>query len=129
MWTILLVNNRKTFTQIQGLNSSVEGTEACSVIQGSKLSGFLFTIFSIETPLLPKILKDAQIVDLILEMTIPQYYGIAHMINQYVDDSTNLIASETKKEMTSDDEWLTTAVSKTSSRIGLSKIITEGFLF
>ena len=38
--------------------------------------------------------------DLILEMTIPQYYGIAHMINQYVDDSTNLIASETKEEMT-----------------------------
>ena len=93
------LSNRKTFTQIQGFNSSIEGTEACSVIQGSKLSGFLFTLFSIETPLLPRIVKDVQIVDLILEMTIPQYYVISHQINQYVDDSTNLIASDTKEEM------------------------------
>ena len=87
------LKNRKTFTQLQGFNSPVEPTEPCSVIQGSKLSGFLFTVFSIEIPLIPKLMKNAQLLEVIMEIRVPQYYGVLHEVNQYVDDSTNLVGT------------------------------------
>ena len=54
------------FTEIQGFRSSTKEVPACSVIQGSKLSGFLFTIFTIEIPLIPTLLKEKQYTELLL---------------------------------------------------------------
>ena len=93
------LNNRKIFTQARGFNSEIKDSENCSVIQGSKLSGFLHTIFSIEIPLIPKLMRDAQLIETLLELKIPQYYGIGHFVNQYIDDSTNIIGCSNKVEL------------------------------
>ena len=93
------LKDRKVYTQIQGFNSDIEAAQPCSVIQGSKLSGFLFTLFSIEIPLIPKLMRNAQLIELLMEIKIPQFYGVLHEVNQYVEDSMNLIGSNTKEEM------------------------------
>ena len=93
------MKDRKVFTNIQGFNSEIMNAPNCSVIQGSKLSGFLFTLFSIEIPLLPRIMKDAQLAEVLMEIKIPQFYGIRHQVNQYVDDSTNIIGTDNKDEL------------------------------
>ena len=91
--------NQKVFTQVQRSNNTIKESEPCFVIQGSKLSEFLRTIFSIEIPILPKIMKDAQLVQTIMEITIPQYYGVEHYVNQYMDNSTNLVGCDNRKEL------------------------------
>ena len=93
------LSDRKVFTQIQGFNSEISNAHPCSVIQGSKLSGFLFTLFSIEIPIIPKLMKNAQLLELLMELKIPQFYGIIHEVNQYVDDSTNTIGTDSKDEL------------------------------
>ena len=93
------LSNRKTFVEIQGFRSSEIATPPCSVVQGSKLSGFLYTIYSIEIPLIPQILKNQQIINTLFEMTIPNYYSIDHEVNQFVDDSSNVVGSETEEEL------------------------------
>ena len=93
------LNNRKIFTQVQGFNSEIKDSENCSVIQGSKLTVFLHTIFLIEIPLIPKLMRDAQLIETLLELKIPQYYGIGYFVNQYIDDSTNIIGCSNKVEL------------------------------
>ena len=93
------LSNRKCFVEIQGHRSKTKTCPPCSVIQGSKLSGFMYTIYSIEVPLLPKIMKDQQLAELLLEIRIPQYYGINHQTSQFVDDSTNIVGTENFNEM------------------------------
>ena len=44
-------------------------------------------------------MRNAQLIELLMEIKIPQFYGVLHEVNQYVDDSTNLIGSNTKEEM------------------------------
>ena len=74
-------------------------TEACSVVQGSKLSGFLYTVFSIEIPLIPILMRNRQLAATLLEITIPTFYGVEHSLNQYVDNSTNLVGTDTVEEL------------------------------
>ena len=93
------LKNRKCFTEIQGYRSQMKEMDPVSVIQGSKLSGFLATIFSIEIPLLPELMKKKQIIQTLLEVSIPTFYGIDHYVNQYVDDSTNVMGAETNEEL------------------------------
>ena len=76
-----------------------QGTNPCSVTQGSKHSGFLYTIFSIEIPVIPILLRQKQLLETLMEMNIPQFYGTEHRINRYVNDSSNMIGTDTVEEM------------------------------
>ena len=91
--------NRRTFVEIQGYRSEEIQSSPCSVIQGSILSGFLYTLYSIEIPLIPNILKNQQLTETLMEMRIPRYYSVDHEINQFVDDSSSIIAAETEEEI------------------------------
>ena len=93
------LSNRSCFTEIQGFRSTTIMTEACSVVQGSKLSGFLHTVFSIEIPLIPILMRNRQLAATLLEITIPTFYSVEHSVNQYIDDSTNLIGTDTMDEL------------------------------
>ena len=93
------LSNRKTFVEIQGFRSKETTTPPCSVVQGSKLSGFLYTIYSIEIPLIPQILRNQQLIETLFEILIPNYYSIDHEVNQFVDDSSNVVGSETEEEL------------------------------
>ena len=93
------LKNRESFVEIQGFRSTKCENLPCSVIQGSKMSGFLYTIYSIEIPLIPKILRDQQLAELLMEIQIPRYYSVDHTTNQFIDDSSNVIGAQTFDEL------------------------------
>ena len=93
------LENRRTFVEIQGYRSEEIDSPPSSVIQGSILSGFLYTLYSIEIPLIPEIMKKRQLIETLMEIKIPSYYSVDHSINQFVDDSSSVIAAETEEEL------------------------------
>ena len=72
----------------------------CSVIQGSKLSGILYTIYTNEIPMIHTLMKD-EIFTKITGKPILDTKDIKHSTINFVDNSTNLI-------MTKDPEMLQT---------------------
>ena len=95
----LFLSNRRTFVEIQGYRSEELDSPPCSVIQGSILSGFLYTLYSIEIPLIPALMKNRQLMETLMEMKIPNYYSVDHEINQFVDNSSSIIAADTEEEI------------------------------
>ena len=63
------------------------------------MSGFLYTVYSIEIPLIPKLLRNKQLTEVLLEIEIPQYYSISHSSNQFIDDFSNVIGAQTFNEL------------------------------
>ena len=51
------MRERKIFTEVQGTFSKLTTMPQKSVAQGSKLSGLLFTIYSLEIAYIPKMMK------------------------------------------------------------------------
>ena len=94
------LGNRKCFVELQSFRSKTTKCPDCSVIQGSRLSGFLYTVYAIEIPALPKVLRNKNMAELLLEMEIPQFYGVMHEVIQYVDDSNNTVGTDSIDEMT-----------------------------
>ena len=67
--------------------------QQCSVIQGSKLSGILYTIYTNEIPQLYTLMQD-NIYTEITGMPTINTKGIEHLTVNFVDDSTNLIITK-----------------------------------
>ena len=60
---ISFLNDRKRFVEIQAFSSPTLDNLPCSVIQGSKLMGFLYMVYYIESLLLPGVLKDRRLAE------------------------------------------------------------------
>lgn len=87
------LTNRKQFTEIDTFKSTTLDSPQCSVIQGSKLSAILYTLYTNEVTLLYKLMNQP----IFTKMTgkpILKCTNVDHSIVNYVDDSTNLISSE-----------------------------------
>ena len=65
----------------------------CSVIQGSKMSGLLYTIYTNEIPLLHKIMNTYLFTKLTGKPQINTNNKITHDTINFVDDSTNIIST------------------------------------
>ena len=44
-------------------------------------------------------MRNAQLTETLIEMKIPQFYGVGHYVNQYIDNSTNILGCENKVEL------------------------------
>ena len=91
---ILLKNymsNRKQFVQIDTFRSDTLDSLNCSVVQGSKLSGILYNLYTNEIPLLHEFMirKEKNPFKVIHN---PKYKKVDHLTVNFVDDSTNLIS-------------------------------------
>ena len=64
---------------------------AKSVAQGSKLSGLLFGIYTMEISMIPKMMKNNLIFKLLTGKEINKYSGIDHKIVCYIDDVQHVI--------------------------------------
>ena len=87
------LTNRKQYTEIDTFKSKILDSPQCSVIQGSKLSAILYTLYTNEVTTLYKLMYKP----IFTKMTgKPQLKcnTIDHSIVNYVDDSTNLISSK-----------------------------------
>ena len=83
---------RHQFTEIQGIQSRIRKSPECSVIQGSKLSGLLYTIYTNEVPKLHLLLQDSQWMEERLGVKKENYSGITHTVVNFVDDSNSFLS-------------------------------------
>ena len=84
---------RKQYTDINTKKSETITCLPNGVVQGSKLSGLLYTLYTNEVPLLQNILKNKEVCETIgIE---PQDDGsIDHVVVNFVDDSNSVISAD-----------------------------------
>ena len=70
----------------------------CSVVQGSKLSAVLYTIYTNEIPLLHNLMTK-EIFHTLTNKQTTQNNDLIHTTVNYVDDSTSVISSKTTTEL------------------------------
>ena len=86
------LTDRRQFVQIDTFTSKTEDSLPCSVVQGSKLSSTLYTLYTNEITTLHKIMGTDDY-ELITGQKTDYDLDIDHIIINYVDDSTNIISS------------------------------------
>merc|ERR1711895_88532 len=93
------LSNRYQYVSIDGIKSEVVQSLPCSVIQGSKLSALLYTIYINEVTVLHK-LMGTDLYDRIMQEFSPiKSEIIGHDIIQYVDDTNNVIYGNNAAEI------------------------------
>ena len=86
------LNQRFQYTEIQNMQSKISQSPDCSVIQGSKLSGILYTIYTNEVPRLHKLMEDKDWLMKRLKIKKPNFQEINHTVVNFVDDSNSMIS-------------------------------------
>merc|ERR1712240_568677 len=90
------LKNRRQFVEIDIYRSDIKQSLDCSVIQGSKMSGVLYTIYTKEIPQIHTLMTD-KIFTKLTGKPIIQTKDIEHSTINFVDDSTNLIMTKDPK--------------------------------
>ena len=85
------LSERKQYVCLDTFNSDILDSPDCSVIQGSKLSGLFYNIYTNEVPLLHKIM-DNELFTKITNEKITQFKNVSHETINFIDDSTSIIA-------------------------------------
>ena len=70
------------------------------MIQGSKLSGLLYNIYTNEVPMVHEIMKDPEKYGITDEVKIDKE-GINHYVHNFVDDSNSIISGRKEDEIKS----------------------------
>ena len=86
------LTERRQFVQIDTKRSRLRKSLDCSVIQGSKLSGLLYTLYTNEIPLLHT-LMNKEIYTQLTQHEKTTTTNTDHMTVNFVDDSTNIIST------------------------------------
>ena len=86
------LSNWYQFVEVDTFRSKTIKSLPFGCIQGSKLSGFLFTVYTLELPLVQKILKDPIFYQKMTGMEPPKFKLPKHELNTFVDDSFSTIA-------------------------------------
>ena len=94
------LSDRTQYTEIQTKSSPVMYSPNCSVVQGSRLSGLLYTIYTNEVPLPHKLMEDGDWMEKNLKETPTNYTEIDHDTVNFVDDSNSVIAFKNPDEVT-----------------------------
>ena len=92
------LSDRYQYVSIDGTQSEVTQSLPCSVIQGSILSAFLYTIFVNEVTILHKLMGTELYERIAKEPPFRSEY-IGHNIIQYVDDSNNIIYGNNSQDV------------------------------
>lgn len=92
------LSNRKQFVEIDIFRSQLKNSLNCSVIQGSKMSGLLYTLYTNEIPLQHTLMQN----DIFHKLTGLQQITtntINYCTVNFVDDSTNIISTTNSTEI------------------------------
>ena len=93
------LQDRKIYSEVQGAFSKLRTMPSKSVVQGSKMSGFLFTIYSLEISQIPKMMKNERIYQLLTGEKLKRVEGILHRVTCYVDDVQNIIGHKNNLQL------------------------------
>ena len=92
------LTDRRQYVQIDTFTSRTDDSLPCSVVQGSKLSLTLYTLYTNEITSLHKIMGTDDY-EQITGLKTDQDFDIDHIIINYVDDSTNIISSDNSDQL------------------------------
>ena len=74
----------------------IEDTEDISVIQGTKQSSFMYSVFMMEGVNPRKLMQNSEVTQKILHLKINKIQNMNHEIMQFVDDKSNPISAQSK---------------------------------
>ena len=89
------LSNRMQYVSIDANESNILPSLNCSVIQGSKLSALLYTLYINEVTILHKLVGDDYYQVITDDVVSVVESSLEHFTIQYVDDSNNIITSDT----------------------------------
>ena len=92
------LSERKQFTEIENRRSDNRESLACSVVQGSKLSSLLYTIYTNEIPLIHELMNNKDWMNNHMKKEITKFTNVSHVTVNYIDDSNNVIGFEDSDE-------------------------------
>ena len=92
------LDERYEYVELESACSKVKQSLPCSSIQGSKLSGFLYTIYTNEVTILHKLMKDKEWLETKLKVKYEKYKEVEHETTNFVDDGNSMISFEDENE-------------------------------
>merc|ERR1712240_711896 len=87
------LTNRQQFVSIDSFDSDLLQCLPCSVMQGSKLSSLLYSIYKNEIPRLNRLIDNTNYNDITQTNMTNNYTKTRHDTINYVDDSTNITSN------------------------------------
>ena len=86
------LDEREQYVEIHTKKSKRTKCLKCSVIQGSRMSGMLYTIYTNEVVKLHELLNDSNWMEENLKKKAEKYKEVEHTVVQFVDDSNSMIS-------------------------------------
>ena len=93
------LSERTCFVEIETKRSNVRVQKDCSVIQGSKMSSVLYSLFTNEAPEIKKLMEDEVSLKKILKKDDIEIIEAEHETYAYVDDTYNCVAVNNPEEL------------------------------
>ena len=87
------LSNRQQYTDINTKKSATINCLPCGVVQGSKLSGLLYTLYTNDVLLLQEILKNKNVCE-IVGAEFQENLKVEHVVVNFVDDSNSVITAD-----------------------------------
>ena len=84
-------DNRQQYVQIDTYNSEIRKSPHCGCVQGSKISGLIYALYTNEIPLLYKFMQNNWFEKMTSVRNI-KFKNVGHLTVQFVDDSSNIIS-------------------------------------
>ena len=91
--------DRYTYVQIDSKQSSLQRCGDYGVVQGSKLSGLMYSLYTNEIPRLHLVLKNPGMMRMIFQKNVINTNKIEHNVTQFVDDSNSVIIFKDKDQI------------------------------
>ena len=85
------LTNRYQYVELQNIQSHIIQSPDCSVIQGSKLSGLLYTIYTNEIPRVHELMTHEEWLKNKIGTEIRKFTDVRHNIVNFVDNSNSMI--------------------------------------
>ena len=92
------LSERTQYVKIQGKESKVMKMDNCSVIQGSRMSGVLYTLYTNEVTVLHKLLEDEEFMEEQLKRPKMDNKNVEHDCTNFVDDSNSVVQFSNPEE-------------------------------
>ena len=93
------LEKRMAYVQIDISKSKIMEFGPYGVIQGSKLSGILYSLYTNEVPKLHKVLYNHRLMEFLMDRRAYNQNEIEHNVAQFVDDSNSIIIFKNRKDV------------------------------
>ena len=93
------LDKRVNYVEIEGFESKKKEAKPVSVVQGSKWSSLLYSLYTKEVPRLAEVMNNEELYAKIVGKKLQKIAGITHTTVQYIDDSNSVIGGQSKEDV------------------------------